>query len=194
VARIAVVNRTTEALPGCRVEAIILGLDGRKLGRQEWTWIVAPEKTEEIGTIPWASTIESPVQFLVIRLIDGAGRCRSRNTYWRGEREADLRWLQTMPSRPVSAQAHRVRVRDEVLTVVHVTNPWPEPLLLLHLTLRESGTGRRILPAFANEVYPTLLMGEERRITMTTPADVTPGDLVVGIDGWNVLPGRIVVR
>lgn len=193
-ARIAVVNRTTEVLTGCRVEAHILGLDGRTLGRQEWAWIVAPEKAEEIGTIPWASPLESPVQFLVIRLIDGAGRCRSRNVYWRGEREADLRWLQTMPSRPVSAQAHGVRVRDEVLTVVHVTNPWPEPLLLLHLNLREGGSGRRVLPAFTNEVYPTLLVGEERRITITTPADVTPEDLVVSIDGWNVLPGRIVVR
>ena len=190
-ARIAVVNRTAGTLAGCQVTAAVHALDGRLLGQREWPWVVAADGVAEVGRIPWGPTLTSPVQFLALTLTEANGRRRSRNIYWRAEHNADLAWLQTMPKRQVPVHAVRKRHGAEVVTTIHLANPGPDPLVLIHVSLRRNADGSRVLPAFTSDNYQTLMPDEEQVITISSPAHCTPEAVHVWVEGWNIIPHRV---
>jgi hypothetical protein len=55
---------------------------------------------------------------------------------------------------------------------------------MVKLTLKDAGTGGRILPAYYSENYVSLLPGEERTITVEFPGG--EGKPTVGLRGWNL--------
>jgi exo-1,4-beta-D-glucosaminidase len=144
----------------------------------------------------------TPVWFLDLRLIDGAGEEVARNFYWLST-EADVLdydnnlWFVT-PTKEYadfSALAELPEVELDVLVsrtdgpegpVVHITLDNPSEALAFFTELRIlDADGNSILPVLLDDNYVSILPGEGRALTARLPegTDMTGATLV--IQGWN---------
>jgi hypothetical protein len=121
-----------------------------------------------------------------LSLLDHDGRPVSENFYWRGRDEDAYRGLNTLA--PVAltaiATAPRIEGADSVIRV-SLANDSAVPALNAKLTLVDGG-GKRILPAFYDDNYVSLLPGEKRTIIVRYPAAVTSATALT-LRGWNVV-------
>jgi hypothetical protein len=81
---------------------------------------------------------------------------------------------------------------DERKATVKISNPGATPALMIKLTLKDSVTGTRILPAYYSENYVSLLPGEERTIAVDFPAE--QGKPAIAIRGWNLATTTLKVQ
>jgi hypothetical protein len=134
----------------------------------------------------------NPMLLVRLSLIDARGASVSDNFYWRGRDEAAYRALNDLAPVTLAAtvDAGSREGEDRVLRVT-LGNDTEVPALNAKLTLVD-GQGRRILPAYYDDNYVSLLPGERREITIRYPAVVT-GEPKVTLRGWNV-PAAIVQR
>jgi hypothetical protein len=63
---------------------------------------------------------------------------------------------------------------------------------MIKLTIKDAGTGERILPAYYSENYVSMLPGEERKITIDIPASA--GKASIGVRGWNIAEETVKVE
>ena len=181
---LAAVNNTRAPLQGARVTAQVLDFGGKTLWSKEATLDLPANETTAWLKVDWPAGAE--VCFLKLELRDSVGRLLSDNFYWHGATPEALLKLNTLP--PVTLQAKAQMAGQQV--EVTLTNPSDSVALMAHLVLRDA-TGRRVLPAYASENYVSLLPGEMRRLTIESPS--LPPSAKVTIDGWNLVPSKIVV-
>jgi hypothetical protein len=67
------------------------------------------------------------------------------------------------------------------------------PALETKLTLLDSASGLRILPAYFSDNYISLLPGEVKQITIDYRSTLGQGAPKVAIRGWNVPSGTLTV-
>ncbi len=60
---------------------------------------------------------------------------------------------------------------------------------MIKLTVRNAA-GARVLPAYYSDNYVSLAPGEKREIQIEYPA-ATPGNIEVGLSGWNIQPSIV---
>jgi len=70
---------------------------------------------------------------------------------------------------------------------VELENPTDRVALLIKMTPMNPD-GSRILPAYLEDNYFSLLPGEKRVIEVEYPAEAAPGQAQVGLRGWNLTP------
>ena len=118
---------------------------------------------------------------------DARNRLLSENFYWHARNENQLQQLNSLPQVALKGK-WRVRHSAHGLTIEgKITNPGKAPALEVRLTLRDSATGKRVLPVYYEDNYFSLLPGESREFrieTSVTAADKAQLDLT----GWNVVP------
>ena len=61
------------------------------------------------------------------------------------------------------------------------------------LTLKDTATGLRILPAYYSDNYVSLLPGETKTIDIAYPAKSATATMKVELRGWNVTPASIAL-
>jgi len=71
----------------------------------------------------------------------------------------------------------------------------PEVALAFFIRVRvvDAGSGEEVLPVYWTDNYFSLLPGESREITASLPR-VPAGEIEVAVDGWNIDPGRFVIK
>jgi len=75
---------------------------------------------------------------------------------------------------------------------VQMKNTGTAVSLMNKLTLMNTATGERILPAYYSDNYVSLLPGEVREISIEYPAD-DGGTPEVGLRGWNLAQTKVAV-
>jgi hypothetical protein len=150
--QVAIVNHGAEPISGATATATLYGLDGAR--EQSWSaTLTAPANAvTSVFKIDWPA---SGARFALLELRDQSGRLLSDNFYWHARREEDLRQLNTLPQVALDA---RLRLRHGVLTA-RISNPGRTPALAVRLTLRDARTQERILPAYYNDDFISLLPG-----------------------------------
>ena len=81
---------------------------------------------------------------------------------------------------------------SERKATVKIANTSATPALMIKLTLKDSVTGARILPAYYSENYVSMLPGEERVITIEFPAGHTKA--AIGLRGCNLATEAIAAE
>jgi hypothetical protein len=184
---VAVVNHRFTQLPEATVSAAVYGLNGTLLKREERRADFPFSATTDVLKLAWPGTTNSPVQFLKLELRDRDKNLVSENFYWRAPRYEDQKFLNQLPPVKLGGKVALSQSGGEVVATVELTNATPNIALMTHLVLRDAATGERILPAFYDDNYVSLLPGEARSIRIQSPA--TQGKpLRVDLDGWNVEP------
>ena len=131
---------------------------------------------------------------MVVKLdvTDANGKPVSDNFYWWAKEEGTLQELGKLDEAKLTTTAATSAMENGRQVRVQVKNAGSVPAVLLKLTLMNSATGERILPAYYSENYVSLLPGEERTITVEFPAGSERPS--IGLRGWNLASSNITVK
>jgi hypothetical protein len=189
--KIQVINHRAEPLKNVIARATIFDLSGQ-----------AEQSTNETLTAPAgdctdAFTLDFPADgahFVNLELRDANGNLLSRNFYWHARDEHQLQQLNSLPQVAVKGKWHLRHAANRPFIEGRITNSGKVPALEVRLTLRDAKTGERILPAYYDDNYISLLPGETRKFRVEFGAGQADSAMdarkhpEITLDGWNIKP------
>jgi hypothetical protein len=191
--QLAVVNNTLDLLSDVVLDSKVYGLDGHLIAKRRQTLSATPDAVTNGEKLDLVGPMSHGPVIVKLQLHDAAGRLLSDNVYWQAAKDADLNQLDTMARDAVAVSATSQRLGDEIKVSVRLENRGRAPALANKLTLQDS-KGVRILPAFYEDNYVTLMPGETRDIAVTYPASAGGSGASIGLRGWNAEPSTTTVR
>jgi hypothetical protein len=118
----------------------------------------------------------------------------SENVYWQGRSARDLRLLDTLAPQQITVGAHDIGLdqsgRDRLVSV-ELTNRGNEPAVAVKITALNV-RGGRVLPAYYDANFVTLLRGERRSVVVRCPRRGSRCARIA-VSGWNVQPVSVTV-
>jgi hypothetical protein len=118
---------------------------------------------------------EDAVILVKLELKDQGGKLVSSNLYWLTSESQNLRALSRLPPASLNATATATRDGDKVRVHVELENVGADVALENKLTLVNSTSGERILPAYFSDNYVSLLPGDKSAIDVEYPVSVAQG-------------------
>jgi hypothetical protein len=188
--QVIAVNHTRDGLKNAVVSTQLLDLTGRRLGGDKSARLdVAPATTTKAFTAAWTDDLPD-LHLLRLTLTGGDGRVLSRNTYWRYRTPAAMQGLGRAPRTKVSATLGRVSrsgTRTELTATVR--NHGPAVAAMVRLSLKNGGTGHRVLPTLYSHNYLWLLPGESQTVTLSWPSRaLASGHPLLEVEAYNSRP------
>ena len=184
--KIAVINRHAEPLVDVVATATIYDLSGRTEQTRKQTLTAAANACTDAFTLDWPA---SGAHFVRLELRNAQGRLLSDNFYWHARDERQLQELNSLVPVTLKGKWHIRHPAGKFTIEGTVTDPSQTPALEVRLTLRNAKTGQRILPAYYDDNYFSLLPGESKKFRIET--SVSPHDVIVDTDGWNIKPSGL---
>ena len=191
---VMIVNNTTAPLPALLLTARVFSLDARLIWTRDARLAAGPNMTTPAFHLDLPSEAAPGVVFVKLELKEPERGLLSENFYWYADQPSAFRSLAELPAVSISGSANLRRSGDYVHVSIDLVNESHGVALMNHVTLRHVADGQRVLPAYADDNYVSLLPGETRRIEVDCPASAVHGDLEVGLDGWNASPIAIPCR
>jgi hypothetical protein len=189
------VNTTGVAEHGLSAETTVYDLDGKQVFNQQTALDLPSNQAVPLYPLALASFFAKYQAVLVrLQLMDSSGAVVSRNVYWLAGEESGYRRLSRMPEARIAARTKTRQVDGESELDVTLENTSAVPALAAKMTLLNSATHDRILPAYYSDNYVSMLPGETLHFTIRYPALGAGGKRVtpqLGLRGWN-LPSTTV--
>jgi hypothetical protein len=129
-----------------------------------------------------------------LELHDAQSKLVSQNLYWLGANSPAYRELNNLAPTLLKTSASVTAAAGTMTVTVQLTNPTNTPSLQNKLTLLDSASKTRILPAFYSDNYVSLLPGETRTVEIEYPSSSAHGQAEIALRGWNAVPQRIAVK
>jgi hypothetical protein len=121
--------------------------------------------------------------FLSLQLVNENKQVVSDNFYWFPDSTGNYSGLQSMAKANLSVKAREI-AKGKIEVVL--TNPANNPVAFFNrVSLLNSKTKERILPAFYSDNYCSVLPGREKKITIAYEASGHDQPMVA-VEGWNV--------
>ncbi len=190
---VQVVNTTTTPLQGAFLSANIVSLDNASLAYHEDHKDLAADSVTDGFPLDLKQFLSTGVVIVKLELRDAARKLLSQNLYWLGAESSSYRALGRLSSAEVTATAEPLRHGDNVSVHVTLKNPSNIPLLQIKLTLENAKDASRVLPAYYDDNYISLLPGESRDIAIEYRASDAKGPLQIALRGWNLIPHSVAV-
>ncbi|WP_443945361.1 glycoside hydrolase family 2 protein [Pedobacter sp. AW1-32] len=128
--------------------------------------------------------------FVSLRLFDEKQNVLSENIYWLGDKDGNYPGIQHLKKTPLKVTAVR---KEQGKVAVTLSNASGNPVAFFNrVALIDNTTGKRILPAFYDDNYVSILPGESKTITTEYPDKNT--NLGVEVYGWNVDKQKVAVN
>ncbi len=175
------VNYRARDRKGLTATARVLRMDGTQAGEQTCTFDIPEDSTVTCFPLEVPGDI-SDVYFIQLLLTDAEGTLLSRNFYWKGKEEGNLKALLDVPEARVSA---RVSGDGEDFDV-RLSNTGRAPALMLRLKVTDSATGDLVLPVWYSDNYIFLMPGESREISVHVRKEDCGGAPVLSLEGFNL--------
>ena len=186
--RLTVVNNTVTAINGLVIRTGVYSLAGERLLESDPLVDAIANGVTNGPRLDLDKLLKQQRVLLVkLRLVDTSGKTLSQNLYWLTREDKDGKLLSELPAQPVALKASGDRVGADVHLRVALNNKGTQPVLLAKLTLLNPD-GTRILPAYYDDNYISLLPGESREVGIVYPANKATGRPNVALRGWNVKP------
>jgi len=181
------INTTNTAIPQAKATAKVYDLNFNLLSTKDVVSdLLVNGKTEvfRLDALPQAG-----VHFIHLELVDSKGKLLSDNLYWRAEKPEDLKELTTLPKVKLQTKVSRFKNKPYSGVKLELENTSKIPALMAFITLRNPQTRERILPAYIDENYVSLLPGQKEEVTIETPIQGSGANeipLLVTLEGWNL--------
>ncbi len=191
---LVVLNTTQADARGLTARVRVVGLDNRQLFARDTPVDALANRATPLAAVPLADVFRTtPMVLVKLALLGPGGQVMSDNLYWRGRDEDAYRALNTLTPVTLTASASDggAEGADRVVQVT-LANDGDVPALNAKLTLVDEA-GKRILPAFYDDNYVSLLRGERRVLKVRYPAK-NSGSPRLTLSGWNVSPATLMVR
>ena len=185
--KLVVLNTTRDDMKGMTVATKVVGLDNAALFSRTDHVDALADRATDLADVPLNAILAQHGMALVELTLTGAdGKQVDRNFYWRGKDEAAYRALDQLAQAPLALSAAApVRDGDDMLVRVTLANQGQVPALEAKLTLVDKA-GQRILPAYYQDNYVSLLPGESRTIDIRYAASTPADGPTLSLRGWNV--------
>ena len=127
--------------------------------------------------------------FVSLKLLNEKQEVLSENVYWLADKDGNYKGLQNL--KPAALKVNAVKKSDDKVEVT-LTNPGGNPVAFFNrVALIDSQTGKRILPAFYDDNYVSILPGESRMITVDYNG---VQKTAIEVYGWNVERQKVTVQ
>ena len=127
--------------------------------------------------------------FVSLKLLNEKQEVLSENIYWLADKDGNYRGLQNL--KPAALKVNAVKKSKDKMEVT-LNNPGGNPVAFFNrVALINSQTGKRILPAFYDDNYVSILPGESRLITVEYNGDQKTA---IEVYGWNVERQKVTVQ
>jgi hypothetical protein len=182
--QLAVINTSLDPKLRLKLRTRVYSLDSKVLFEREDRLDAAANAVTNVSRLD-LEALGNDLVFVKLELFDANDALLSQNFYWEGTSEAALRKLNELPQGSLSAATSVTRQGAEVRIRVTLENTGSGAVLNTKLTLLNS-RGERILPAYYEENYVSLLPGERRQISITYPASASGDTPHIGLRAWNL--------
>lgn len=189
-----VVNTTRVALAGVSVGAKVFSLDNKLLTQHEERKDIAANALTAGFPLELGQYLASGMVLVKLELRDASGKLLSQNLYWLAGESAGYRALGRLATAEVVAKAVSMRKGEKVLVQVTLENRGSVVALQNKLTLTNASDGSRILPAYYEDNYVSLLPGETREIEIEYAAASAKGAAQIGLRGWNAAARTVAIE
>jgi hypothetical protein len=183
--QVQVVNSLPATSENLTVRAKVYSLENKLLVEHEEKKD-APTGVTEAFSLDLAAQVKGNVALIKLELRDSSGKLVSDNFYWLGGESADYRKLNRLPTAQLAVVASGKRGKDVVKVHVRLENKGATAAIETKLTLLESDGATRILPAYYEDNYISLLPGEAKEIDVESPSSAVTTNPMLGVRGWNV--------
>lgn len=184
--KIQIINHDAEPLEKVTASATIYDLSGHPEQSTNETLTAAAGDCTDVFRLDWPA---DGAHFVNLELRDSHGKLLSRNFYWHARDERQLQQLDTLPQVAIKGKWHLGHSEHGLYIEGRITNNGKVPAIEVRLTLRDAKTGQRILPAYYDDNYISLLPGETRDFRVEfRPTQQKPK---IGVDGWNIEPSTL---
>jgi hypothetical protein len=184
--QVQVVNTTTATIQEAVLTANVMSLENALLAHHEEHKDLASDSETDGFPLELKQFLSSGVVLVKLELHDAAGNLLSQNLYWLGADSSSYRALGTIPSTEIDATAVSDRQGDNISTHVSLHNRGKVVSLQIKLTLLNANDGSRILPAYYDDNYVSLLPEESREIVIEYAAKDAKGPAQIVLRGWNL--------
>jgi hypothetical protein len=193
IGTLQVINNLPTSLDSANAHITLLNLDGTIASETDEKVSVNESSAVTIGMLQLPEHI-SNVHFLKLDLKSSAGKLLSTNFYWlqgpenNGDDLTDLNKLTDVILQPqITSQTTRSDAGPKTVITVTLRNDSKSVALMTHVQLRRKTTNKRVLPAFYDANYVSLIPGETRVIHIEADTHDLHGEPgLVTVDGWNV--------
>jgi len=191
---VTVVNTTQDTLKGLTVAANVYSLENKLLLHNEQPFDAPADSSTNGSKLDLTPLFSNGVLLVKMELKDGGGKLLSDNFYWLAADSASYRQLNKLPAASVVVTA----TADEAIgaasqKTVRIQNRGKSAALEIKLTLLDSASGARILPAYYSDNYVSLLPGESQEISVVYRSSPGQGRPQLTVRGWNVPSGVLTV-
>ncbi len=196
--KICVVNHSAGTLANVTAQVTIYNLAGVSLHSQSESFTVAASSTAVGNAVNWPKDLPA-VYFVKLQLRDDHNRLLSENFYWQSSlTPSDYSALQPPPWITLAASVRINQNENEYVLSASVENPASSGGVAFFIRLKllnpiaPSGADKRILPAFYEDNYFSLLPGEQKSVTISCArTDAGASEPELWIEGWNITPKQV---
>ncbi|MFD2285253.1 glycosyl hydrolase [Pedobacter petrophilus] len=128
--------------------------------------------------------------FVSLRILDEKQNILSENIYWMADKNGEYSGLQKIKSAPLNITAAK---KSNNKVEVTLSNKNGNPVAFFNrIALIDKQSGKRILPAFYDDNYVSILPGEHKTITVEYTG--SQDNLAVEVYGWNVERTKVQIQ
>jgi hypothetical protein len=185
--KIAVINHHFVPLVDAVANATIYDLSGKEVQNYSTNFVAAADACTGLFDLDWPS---NGTYFAKLELSDKHHKLLSQNFYWHARDDEQLQELNNLQTVELKGSLKSYADTNQTVIVAKVTNPGSTPALSIKLTIRDVDTGERILPAYYDDNYFSLLPGESRQIRIECAAP--KGKVQLDLSGWNIKDSTVL--
>jgi len=128
--------------------------------------------------------------FVSLRILDQKQNILSENIYWLPGKDGEYSGLKSMKKAPLKVSA--IDQKSGKVTVT-LSNANGNPVAFFNrVALINGNTGERVLPAFYDDNYVSILPGESKTVTVEYKGKQS--NLAVEVYGWNVEKQKVNIQ
>ena len=128
--------------------------------------------------------------FVSLRILDEKQQILSENIYWMADKNGEYSGLQKLKTTPLEITAAK---KSNNKVEVTLSNKNGNPVAFFNrIALVDKQSGKRILPAFYDDNYVSILPGESKKVTVEYTG--AQDNLAVEVYGWNVDRMKVQVQ
>lgn len=186
--KVLVVNTTLKSYDKLTATATLLDEKGSVLFEQEADIVLGPNSKEDCFSFTLPSKEDLPVvYFTKLVLAEKDGTLLTDNFYWESRKFSEKFYsFNTMDKVSLAAKGTYLVEGDKVSGELEISNPSETLALTIKLSLRDSDSGKAILPTYFSDGYFSLMPGEKRVVVFDCSKAHLPKKFNISADGYNV--------
>jgi hypothetical protein len=179
-----IVNRYHKPVAGLTADMAVYSLNSEPVFAKTARADLGAEETKPVLSLAGVLKQAKGIQFVLLKLKDGAGREISRNTYW-FDPHNNFKPLMEMPRAGVKLKLLK-KDSGSVQTgwTIQVTNTTEKVAFFVRLQIMQGK--EEITPSLWSSNYVTLAPGESFPVEVSIPARYNVLNPVIQVSGWNV--------